>query len=129
MTAYLIDGRAAQGEDYTAAIDSLPVDDLGFFRVKVPARGTLMVSTYPDGFLVTDERLDGSSWTSPVLAKDRVKKVVGLFLEGDEDWRKGLQWELTTLSPTEARYRTLRVVLIGIVLVALVSWLVRLFTH
>jgi hypothetical protein len=66
-SSYLIDGKEAQGEDYAGAIDALQNDDLGYVYFKIPEKGTLMVSTYPGGFLVTDERLDGSSWTSPTL--------------------------------------------------------------
>jgi hypothetical protein len=125
--SYLIDGKEAQGEDYARAIDALPSDDLGFVRVKIPETGTVMVSTYPGGFIVTDERLDGSSWTSPTLAKDRVKDLVASFLRGD-DWREGLQWELTTLTTRDAWRRTLRIVLIGVVVIALALGLIRLFT-
>jgi hypothetical protein len=125
---YLIDGKEALGDDYVGAIDALPSDDLGYVRVKIPQKGTLMVSTYPGGFLVTDERLDGSSWTSPALAKDRVKDLVGLFLKGRDDWRAGLEWELTTLTTGDAWRRTLRIVLIGAVVVAFALWLARLWT-
>jgi hypothetical protein len=102
MTRYVIDGKQAQGEDYLGAIDALACNDLCYVRVIIPDKGTLMVSVYPGGLLVTDERQDGSSWTSPVLATDRVKDLVGLFLDGRDDWRKGLDWELTTVATTVA---------------------------
>ena len=70
MTPYLIDGKEARGEDYVGRIDTLPSDDLAYFRVRIPDKGTLMVSTHPGGVVVTDERLDGSSWTSRVLREN-----------------------------------------------------------
>jgi hypothetical protein len=124
--SYLIEEKEAQGEDYSHAIDALPSDDLGYVRVKMPEKGALLVSTYPGGFLVTDERPDGSSWTSPTLAKDRVKNLVGLFLSGRDDWREGLEWDQTTLANREAWRRSLRLVLIGAALIALATWLARL---
>jgi len=127
VKSYLIDGKEARGEDYVGAIDALPSDDLPFFRVRVPDKGTVMVSTLPGGFIVTDERLDGSSWTSPVLAKEPVKGLVGLFLDGHNAWREGLEWELTMLTTRNASRRTLRIVLIGAIVVALAAWLARLF--
>ena len=125
---YFIDGKQAQGEEYAGAIDALPSDDLGSVRVKIPEKGTLIVSTYPGGFLVTDERLDGSSWASPTLAKDRVKDLVGLYLKGRDDWREGLEWQLTTLTTKDAWRRTVRILLIGALVVAFVLWLARLWT-
>jgi hypothetical protein len=123
--SYLIDGKEAQGEDYAHAIDALPNDDLGYVRVQIPEKGTVIVSTYPGGFLVTDERLDGSSWTSPTLAKDRVKDLVASFLRSGEDWRGGFQWELTTLTTRDVWRRTVRILLIGTVVVALALWVIR----
>lgn len=127
-TSYLIDGKEAQGDDYVRALDELPNDDLGYVCIEIPERGTVMVSTYPGGFLVTDERLDGSSWTSPTLAKERVKDLVASFLRGGDTWRDGLQWELTTLATKDAWQRAIRILLIGAFLVALALWLIRFFT-
>ena len=126
--SYLIDGKEAHGEDYARAIDGLP-SDLGYFAcVSVPERDTLMISTYPGGFMVTDERPDGSSWTSPPLAKDKIKDLIASFLRGDDTWREGLQWELIMVPTKEGWWRALRILLIGAVLVALALWLTRLFT-
>lgn len=124
---YLIDGKEAQGEDYARAINALPSDDLGFVRINIPEIGTVMVSTYPGGLFVTDERLDGSSWTSPTLAKDRVKELVAAFLRGGNAWREGLQWELTTLTTRDACRRTLTIVLTGTVVIAIAVCLISLF--
>jgi hypothetical protein len=129
VTSYLIDGKEAHGDDYARAIDGLPSDDLGYVLVTIPEKGTVMVSTYPGGFLVTDERPDGSSWTSPTLAKDRVKDLVASFLQGGETWREGLQWQLTALTTRDVWRRILRILLIGSVVVALALWLARLVTE
>jgi len=128
-TSYLIDGKEAQEGDYARAIDALPSDDLRFVLITIHDRGTLMVFRNGGDYLVTDERLDGSSWTSPALAKDRVKGLVASFLDGRSDWREGLQWELTTLRTRDAWLRALRIVLIGAVVIGLALWLIRLFTN
>jgi len=126
--SYLIDGKEAQGEDYAGAIDAISNDDLGYVRVKIPEKGTLMVSTYPGGFLVTDERLDGSAWTSPTLVMDRAKDLVRSFVNGRDDWRGDLQWELTTLTTKDVWRRVLRIIMVGAVAVGLALWLSGLFT-
>jgi hypothetical protein len=126
---YLIDGKEAHGEDYASAIDALPKDDLDFVCVKIPEKGTLIVFTYPEGYVVTDERLDGSAWTSPMLASDQVKALVQSFLKGGDDWRKDLQWEMTTLTTRDVGWRVLRIMLVGMVFVMLALWLTRLFTN
>ncbi len=128
-TSYFIDGREARGDDYARAIDELPSDDLGYIRIEIPEGSTVMVSTYPGGFLVTDERTDGSSWTTPTLPKDRVKDLIASFLRGGDTWREGLQWELTTLTTRDAWWRTLRLLLIGAVVIALALWLTKHFTN
>ena len=62
-SSYLIDGKAAQGEDLVRAIDALPKDDLNFVSIKIPNRGEVSVLRTSEGFLVYDERLDGSTWS------------------------------------------------------------------
>jgi hypothetical protein len=57
----------------------------------------------------------------PNLTKERVKDLVGAFLEGREDWQDGLEWELTEHAPRDARWRVVRLVLIGVTVVALMK--------
>ena len=117
---YLIDGKPAQGEDYALAIESLPIDDLDCVQIGTPDRGYVSVSTIAGGFLVTDERPDGSSWAArSALTKEQVKNLVASFLSGSDKWRTGLEWELVVLTRQEGRRRTMRILLIGAVVVAL----------
>ena len=122
-TSYLIDGKEAQEEDYARAIDSLESAARGFVHVKIPEKGTLTVSTDPCGFVVTEQRRDGSSWTGPTLPIERAKNLVGSFLSGRDDWREGLEWNQTKLTDREALRRSRRIVLVTAIFLALAAWL------
>jgi hypothetical protein len=127
--SYFIDGREARGSDYTGAIDALPEDDLALTCVRAPGKSDVAISTDPGGVVVIETRADGSSWMSEPITRDHAKSMVGSFLNGDEEWRRGVDWEQTVLTSREGRRRTFRILLIGAVLVALVAWLVKALTE
>lgn len=59
MGTYLIDGKEAQGEDFANAIERLQTEDLDFIRIKTE-NGTLLVSTHPDGLVLSPSSSDES---------------------------------------------------------------------
>jgi|SRR5687767_10320881 len=123
-TAYLINGKAAQGEDFVRAIDALPTDD-DFVHIQIPNKGEVTVLRFSEGYWVDDQRADGSTWTSPTLDLNGVRDLVRAFIEDRANWRDGVEWELTSPTKRDARRRTLRLALIGSVLIALALWLTR----
>ena len=127
--SYLIDGKPAQREDFVRAIDELPSDDLDFVSVKIPDRGEVSVLRTSEGFLVHDERLDGSTWMTPALPPDRAKDLVRAFVEDRPYWRDGVEWEMNSLTTRDAWVRFFRIALIGFVLIAVVSWLTKLLAN
>ena len=128
-TAYLIDGKEAQGEDYAGAIEALPAEDLDCVYFGRAGKGALMVSTAPGGFSVTEQRADGSSWLSPVLTRDQAKNLVRLFLDGGDYWREGVEWESQTLTTRDVVRRVCWLALIGAVVVAVTLWMVKFFSR
>ncbi len=129
MKSYFLDGKEARDDDYIRAIEMFPDDDIGFVRITIPNEGILLVSSHPAGYVITNERLDGSSWLSPVLDKEQIRELIELFLDRDENWRGAFEWELFSVTTKDAAFRTSRILLIGAVLIALALWLVRLFTN
>ena len=127
-TSYLINGKPAQGDDFIPAIDALPTDDASV-SIKIPNKGELIIFRFSEGFWVNDQRPDGSTWTTPTLDLDRVRDLVRAFIEDRVNWRDGLEWELTSLATRDARRRTLRLALIGAILIALALWLTRVLSN
>ncbi len=122
MKSYLLDGKEAQGKDYVASLESLRDED--DIRIGIPGERGLIVSVCSDGYFVTEERVDGSTYLTTGLSKERVRALIESFLREAEDWREGLEWELTTFPSKRAARRTMVLLLIGGVLVTLVWWLI-----
>ncbi len=121
MKTYFLDGKEAQGNDYLPHLESLADED--DLLIGIPGERGLMVSVYSEGYLVVEERSDGSSYSTTVPAKERVGALIDGFLNETEDWRNGLEWELTTFPSKRAAHRMAAVLLVGGILVALVWWL------
>ena len=96
--------------------------------IRAPGKGDVAISTDPGGVVAIETRADGSSWMSEAITRDHAKSMVGSFLNGDEDWRCGVDWEQTVLTSREGRRRAFRILLIGAGLVVLVAWLVKVLT-
>lgn len=125
MKSYLLDGKVAQGKDYVIPLEALSGGD--DIRIGISHKRGLIVSVCSEGFFVTEERADGSTFLTTGLTKERVSKLLEDFLSGAEDWREGLVWELTTLPSSRAARRTLVLLLVGGVLVVCIWWLVKIF--
>ena len=127
--AYLIDGRDAAGDAYIDAIDSLPDNDLKYVDVGT-RNNRLRISTWPGGLQLLHYRPDGSSWVARrVLNKDEVKILVAGFLTNRNDWTAQLDWEQVEVTSREARYRTVRILLMAVIAVVLALLLVKLIGH
>lgn len=60
--------------------------------------------------------------------RDQESSLIDGFLEDRKDWHAALEWEQVALSSREGTRRTVRVLVIGAILVALGLLLVRLLT-
>lgn len=127
MKSYLLNGKEAQDDHYMAPLESLSDGD--YVRIEIPGERGLMVSVGSDGFFVEEERADGSTYLTTGLSKERVAAMIRGFVGDAKDWREGLKWELTTLPSKRATCRTLVLLLIGSVLVAIVWWLAKEFAQ
>ena len=123
MTTYLLDGQEAQGGDYVAPLESLSDDEV--IEIAISDGRGLTVSICSDGYFVTEERADGSAYLTTNLTKERVRKLIDAFLSNAEDWRAGLEWELTSLPPRRLARRILGLVLMGTILAIAAWWLTR----
>lgn len=94
MTIYLIDGKEARDKDYAFAIESLPTDGSDYVGIGLPDGDSVVISAVSGGFLVTNERPDGSSWAArSMLTRDQVEDLVASFVSRSDEWREGLAWE------------------------------------
>jgi hypothetical protein len=125
MKPYLLNGKEAQGKEYIGHLESLSNED--DIRIGLPGDCGLIVSLCSEGFFVTEERDDGSTFLTTGLTKERVTALIDDFLSGTEDWREGFEWELTTLPSRRAARRSLVLLLVGGLLVALIWWLAKDF--
>jgi hypothetical protein len=127
MKSYLLDGKEAHGADYIAPLEILSDED--DIHIGIPDERGLIVSVCSDGFFGTEERPDGSTYLTTGLTKERVRALVHSFLSEAEDWREGLEWELTTHPSKRVARRALLLLLTTGVLAAFAWWLTRVVSR
>jgi|GEM_PF-1998156 len=124
VVTYMINGVAAEGDAYVRAIDALPEGELDLVFT-LPEKGSLALFGISGEFTVQRQLPDGSIWClGPYISTDDAKKLVAGFLADPEDWRAGLDWWQLGLSTREGWHRIARILVIGVIVVAL-AWLVR----